>query len=299
MCCGSRSAHAYIRVARFLYRTPASTALSPSSGTGSSSSGLLSSPVPARQYENPFKTPERASQGRPARLAAFQAGNLAKHSESQLEGFCRFQGELQSSPAPSMGGSQPVPSLNPREAPVPTTNGVPLVPLDRLPARFRSVFSYPHFNAVQSRCFDSAYNSPDNLVVSAPTGSGKTAVLELAICALLRDHPKGTCKVVYQAPTKALCFERKRGTDSQHLQPALANPARRLGKKVRRPRTDLYRIDGRYHAGTASNCAIRRSNRDNPRKVGQHDSEMAGSQRVSGSGAAFSGNTVFVALGSR
>ena len=268
MCCSSRSAHAYICVARFLHRTPASTALSPSSGTGSSSPGLLSSPVPARQYENPFKTPERASQGRPARVAAFQAGNLAKHSESQLEGFCRFQRELQSSP---------LPSLNPREAPVPTTNGVPLVPLDRLPARFRSVFSYPHFNAVQSRCFDSAYNSPDNLVVSAPTGSGKTAVLELAICALLRDHPKGTYKVVYQAPTKALCFERKRGTDSQHLQAALANPSRRLGKKVWRPGTDLYRIDGRYHAGTTSNCAIRRSNRNNPRKVGQHDSEMEGS----------------------
>jgi ATP-dependent DNA helicase HFM1/MER3 len=45
-------------------------------------------------------------------------------------------------------------------------------------------------------------------VVCAPTGSGKTAILELAICKLVADRGAENFKVVYQAPTKALCAER-------------------------------------------------------------------------------------------
>ena len=36
-----------------------------------------------------------------------------------------------------------------------------------------------YFNAVQSPTFDVAYNSRDNMVVSAPTGSGKTCIMVL------------------------------------------------------------------------------------------------------------------------
>ena len=93
----------------------------------------------------------------------------------------------------------------------PVAHGIPLInPRDDLPDRFRAVFPYQLFNAVQSKCFDSVYNSHDNVVVSAPTGSGKTALLELAICKLLVDHPADNFKIVYQAPTKALCSERTR-----------------------------------------------------------------------------------------
>ena len=53
-----------------------------------------------------------------------------------------------------------------------------------LPDNYRSLFNFPVFNAVQSKCFQNVYKSDDNVVLAAPTGSGKTVVMELAICRL-------------------------------------------------------------------------------------------------------------------
>jgi ATP-dependent DNA helicase HFM1/MER3 len=47
-------------------------------------------------------------------------------------------------------------------------------------------------------------------VLASPTGSGKTVVLELAICRAVATYATAQYKVVYQAPTKALCAERQR-----------------------------------------------------------------------------------------
>ncbi|EEB87636.1 hypothetical protein MPER_14953, partial [Moniliophthora perniciosa FA553] len=49
-------------------------------------------------------------------------------------------------------------------------------------------------------------------VVSAPTGSGKTVLFELAIIRMLMDSKNSgqRLKAVYIAPTKALCGERYR-----------------------------------------------------------------------------------------
>lgn len=46
------------------------------------------------------------------------------------------------------------------------------------------------------------------MFAQAPTGSGKTAVLELAIVWLLKQDIESKYKAVYMAPTKALCSER-------------------------------------------------------------------------------------------
>lgn len=95
----------------------------------------------------------------------------------------------------------------------PVAHGIPLInPRQTLPNSpcFQSIFPYDWFNAVQSKCFQTAYASTDNLVVSAPTGSGKTVIFELAICKMLMDRKSENFKVVYQAPTKALCSERAR-----------------------------------------------------------------------------------------
>ena len=92
----------------------------------------------------------------------------------------------------------------------PMAHGIQLVSPHKLPDRFRQVFPYELFNAVQSKCFAPIYKSNDNVVVSAPTGSGKTVLLELAICKLVEGHPSGQFKIVYQAPTKSLCSERMR-----------------------------------------------------------------------------------------
>ncbi|KAH8599771.1 Sec63 Brl domain-containing protein [Bisporella sp. PMI_857] len=92
----------------------------------------------------------------------------------------------------------------------PMAHGIQLVSPHELPDRFRQVFPYELFNAVQSKCFAPIYQGNDNIVVSAPTGCGKTVLLELAICKLAESHRSGEFKIVYQAPTKSLCSERVR-----------------------------------------------------------------------------------------
>lgn len=91
-----------------------------------------------------------------------------------------------------------------------SVRGIVLVSVNDLPEKYRSMYPFPLFNAIQSKCFHPVYNTNDNIVLAAPTGSGKTVVMELAICRLLNMLKDERFKVVYQAPTKSLCSERFR-----------------------------------------------------------------------------------------
>ncbi|KAK8213768.1 ATP-dependent DNA helicase MER3 [Phyllosticta capitalensis] len=121
----------------------------------------------------------------------------ASNEESQ-------QGHISQQPARA-----PLPKALVRNAP-PTVQGIQLVPTRELPDRFRSIFPFPLFNAIQSKSFEIVYNTSDNFVISAPTGSGKTVIFELAILRLIKGLSSGSFKGVYQAPTKALCSERQK-----------------------------------------------------------------------------------------
>ncbi|XP_020102625.1 DExH-box ATP-dependent RNA helicase DExH12-like [Ananas comosus] len=70
--------------------------------------------------------------------------------------------------------------------------------------------TFKHFNPIQTQVFTVLYNTDDNVLVAAPTGSGKTICAEFA---LLRNHQKGTesvMRAVYIAPIEALAKERYR-----------------------------------------------------------------------------------------
>ncbi|XP_068948830.1 probable ATP-dependent DNA helicase HFM1 [Petaurus breviceps papuanus] len=80
-----------------------------------------------------------------------------------------------------------------------------------IPAQFRSIFKeFPYFNYIQSKALDDLLYTDRNFVVSAPTGSGKTVIFELAITRLLMEVPLPwlNIKIVYMAPIKALCSQR-------------------------------------------------------------------------------------------
>ena len=69
---------------------------------------------------------------------------------------------------------------------------------------YESRFSY--FNPVQTQTFHVLYHTDSNVLVGAPTGSGKTITAEIAILRMLSTAPGA--KAVYIAPLKALARER-------------------------------------------------------------------------------------------
>ena len=76
---------------------------------------------------------------------------------------------------------------------------------------------FTKFNHVQSEMVNSLANTDDNVIVSAPTGAGKTALFEMAMARLFASNVRHggegvgskSRKVVYIAPNKALCEERQ------------------------------------------------------------------------------------------
>ncbi|CAE7392902.1 hfm1, partial [Symbiodinium sp. KB8] len=82
-----------------------------------------------------------------------------------------------------------------------------------VPQTVRAAFAFDSFNEVQSRSFDAVFNTHDNVVLAAPTSSGKTAVLELAILRNLLLHQESgesaglRGKAVYLAPLRSIVSE--------------------------------------------------------------------------------------------
>ena len=74
---------------------------------------------------------------------------------------------------------------------------------------YQRLFSFPKFNQVQSAVVRQVLDSNANMVIAAPTGSGKTALHELAIVRLLVVNGGNNIKAVFIAPSKALCQQRR------------------------------------------------------------------------------------------
>ncbi|KAK4427739.1 DExH-box ATP-dependent RNA helicase DExH14 [Sesamum alatum] len=71
---------------------------------------------------------------------------------------------------------------------------------------YEALYSFTHFNPIQTQAFHVLYHTDHNVLLGAPTGSGKTISAELAMLHLFNTQPD--MKVIYIAPLKALVRER-------------------------------------------------------------------------------------------
>ncbi|KAL2643968.1 hypothetical protein R1flu_011555 [Riccia fluitans] len=75
---------------------------------------------------------------------------------------------------------------------------------------------FRHFNPIQTQVFTVLYNTDDNVLVAAPTGSGKTICAEFAILRMLqKGDENGSSRCVYIAPVEALAKEMFRDWESK------------------------------------------------------------------------------------
>ncbi|XP_047508654.1 activating signal cointegrator 1 complex subunit 3 [Pieris napi] len=87
---------------------------------------------------------------------------------------------------------------------------------------YEMLYNFSHFNPIQTQIFHCLYHTDNNVLLGAPTGSGKTIVAEIAMFRVFNQYPG--CKVVYIAPLKALVKER--------IKDWKVRLEERLGKKV-------------------------------------------------------------------
>ncbi|KAK1375929.1 DEAD domain-containing protein [Heracleum sosnowskyi] len=106
------------------------------------------------------------------------------------------------------------------EVTVPPTQTAPMKPGEKLieikelddfaQAAFQG---YKSLNRIQSRIFQTTYNTNENILVCAPTGAGKTNIAMIAVLHEIGQHfkdgylHKDEFKIVYVAPMKALAAE--------------------------------------------------------------------------------------------
>ena len=81
------------------------------------------------------------------------------------------------------------------------------VSVQELPQKFRFLFNFENFNSMQSKCFPIIMNSNENMVVCAPTGSGKTTICELSFVKSCLTFNKASL-MIYISPLRAICQER-------------------------------------------------------------------------------------------
>ncbi|KAF6165076.1 hypothetical protein GIB67_000660 [Kingdonia uniflora] len=71
---------------------------------------------------------------------------------------------------------------------------------------YAELYKFTHFNPIQTQTFHILYHTDNNVLLGAPTGSGKTISAELAMLRLFNTQPD--LKVIYIAPLKAIVRER-------------------------------------------------------------------------------------------
>ena len=152
---------------------------------------------PGKQNENPFKE-----------MNFFPKSKKMKH-EFQVPSKKSAKDDLVTIPV--LESSKKLNPIRTIAIPNEKTNDDPnLSNTSKVEGKFKGIFCFEKFNKMQSECFSLIYESDENSVITAPTGSGKTALFELAICRLYKENAnsKDLIRGIYIAPMKALCQEK-------------------------------------------------------------------------------------------
>ncbi|GFQ81252.1 activating signal cointegrator 1 complex subunit 3 [Trichonephila clavata] len=107
----------------------------------------------------------------------------------------------------------------------PHTDLLQLVPLPTTALKnpqYEKLYKFDYFNPIQTQIFHTLYHTDHNVLLGAPTGSGKTIAAEIAILRVFNEYPAS--KAIYIAPLKALVRERIEDWKIRFQQ--------KLGKKV-------------------------------------------------------------------
>lgn len=54
---------------------------------------------------------------------------------------------------------------------------------------YESLYKFTHFNPIQTQIFHTLYHTDTNVLLGAPTGSGKTIAAEMAIFRVFNKYP--------------------------------------------------------------------------------------------------------------
>ncbi|EUD69534.1 adenosinetriphosphatase [Plasmodium inui San Antonio 1] len=93
---------------------------------------------------------------------------------------------------------------------------LPVIPLSTQILKIASYikfFPFRYFNPIQTQMFHATFHTDENILLGAPTGSGKTVIGELCILRNLLHHERQ--KAVYVCPMKAIVNERHKSWTSK------------------------------------------------------------------------------------
>lgn len=63
---------------------------------------------------------------------------------------------------------------------------------------YESLYKFTHFNPIQTQIFHTLYHTDTNVLLGAPTGSGKTIAAEMAMFRVFNKYPTSkVCLTVY------------------------------------------------------------------------------------------------------
>ena len=58
-----------------------------------------------------------------------------------------------------------------------------------------ALYKFSHFHPIQTQIFHVLYHTDTNVLLGAPTGSGKTVAAEMAIFRVFREYPKAKVRI--------------------------------------------------------------------------------------------------------